>query len=214
MLKEQIAFKYYKPIFYFILNVISVIALGVCCYFSLSYLAFPQAVGVIFIGFIFWTIVLFFGEKKLYDLKCVFVFYNNEFSISSIFINRTILYSDILSITREYYEEQKSMGIVSYTQLNPRQFRISLRDRSEISFRIAKKEEQKYLKAIGKLERKIYKKNRLGIYLTSSLETDEAILKQRDEQFKNEKPNCNYSLEKAINKLVIRSDIKLNDLTI
>ncbi len=213
MIRNEIHFKYYDPKIYYAIDIVSLVALVGSIYYFLENLDFPTAIMYIFIAFGIFCLILYMAEKLFKDLNGSFIIDKSSFEISTTFNKKFIPFSSLASISKEYYDEKIHLGVVSATQANPGLYRITLRNAENYTFKIAKREEQTYINSIKKLERKIFKTNRFGVYLTANLEKDPAVLKQRNEQFEAEKPLANFSLEIAINELLKSSGLALNDLT-
>ena len=125
-----------------------------------------------------------------------------------------IAYHDIASVTREFYSEEKSILNIGYTQANPNQYVISLKNGRRHVLRVAGAEEKAYAKAIQALNKRIYGTGSLGVKLTSSLDSDPESLALKDTLFEQEKPEPGFSLVAAINALLQHCGLPLCDTTL
>jgi hypothetical protein len=145
------------------------------------------------------------------DLTGKFTFENTGFTISSLNINTIIEYTDIFKIQKEYYEGINEIG---HSQYNPGKYSIILKDGKEYTFYVSRHEEQEYWKKIRKLNKKIYGINALGVHFNTKKFREKINNSDKDKEYEEKRPNCNYSLEKAINILLNKTGIELIDLTI
>ncbi|WP_354355330.1 hypothetical protein [Pedobacter sp. UYP30] len=161
-------------------------------------------------SFLIMMFTLYFSEKHLTDLRGRFTFSEHRFEISSQFINQIITHNSIESISRQHYDIVFLLG----TRAIPSQFRIVCADGENIVFRIARSEEKRYMTSVKKISREIYKTNRLGVHFASKFKKELSTVNEKDKLFDKIKPVPHYSLEKAINLLLEKTNLILGDFTI
>ena len=131
-----------------------------------------------------------------------------------IFDNTTINYDDVTLIAREVYDQSSSVWGISYTTPNPNQYIILLKNSKKLIFQVSSKEEKEFSEKINKLNKKIYKSNFLGVGLANkykNMSNEEA--EDKEKQYQEEFPQSTYSLEKAINFVIKKSNILYEDRT-
>ena len=147
-----------------------------------------------------------FSHHKFFDVKASFVFEDGEVLIAG----KPVNYTQIGGVTRTVYERTTIWGI---SRPNPNQYNIELKNGQIIKFRVAHSEEDAYQRKLDALQNKIYHTNSLGFGLTSTAIRNSANNRQKDIQFAKERPVRDFSLEKAIEVLLAKCGLELNDLT-
>ena len=147
-----------------------------------------------------------FKHHKIFDIKTSFVFGDKDVLIAGKHIN----YVEIHNIVRTFYERTTIWGL-SYP--NPNQYNIELKDGRNIRFRVAHSEEDAYQRELKAIQNKIYHTNSLGFGLTSTAKRNAVNNRQKDIQFAKERPVRDFSLERAIEALLVKCGLTLLDLT-
>ena len=149
-MEEKVRFKYYRPIFYIMINVIWVVILVLSAYFLLKNVIFPLAIEILLGVCVLWIVFEYCIGNKLKDLSGLFVFHSDNFDIKAFQIKENIYFTDIVEIRKEYYE--KNIGAI-ISQYNAGKYIIQLKNNKKYKFCIANEEEKIYNKkrSIGTL---------------------------------------------------------------
>ena len=211
MVEKEITFKHFNPIIYEFFNITWIAVLALSAYFLLANIIFPKAVGMLLFICLFRILFNAVIGKRLRDLSGKFIYGNSDFSIISFYKNIHLYYSDIVEIKKEWYTKGTSFGGSRY---NAGQYSIFTKYGKRYIFRISEKEENNYLKKFGKLNKKIYKINSLGVHFNTKKLRERLNSEENEIKFDQEKPIIKYTLETAIEKLLEKSNMDLNDTTI
>lgn len=211
-MNNNLVFKYYKPTTYNIISAVIMLftagASGVLLYLIFNkYIAF-SFIEIIFLIFGLAFLLLRYAGKHFKDKKGSFTFKPDGVILAYENKNEFLLYNDIDGISRESYTLPVDLGVVSGTTTNGNQYNITTADGGIYIFRVAHIEEKAYMKAIRKLEKKIFNTPRL-IGLNTPSKYDNLSLKQREARFEREKPDTNYTLVKAIDILLQKTGLEL-----
>ena len=212
MNNQQIKFKYFEPSFKSkALAVASVLfAWGTCM--GILYFMYKQEQHYFFSVFILLISLMYLGFKyvtKLEDKTGMFTLMPDGAWFEHDNKKEFIHYDEIKEISREWYNQRVSYSF-SATQSNANEYRIYTSNKTYV-LHVARSEEKKYIKALKKLEKKIYKTRMVAF--TSSYKNAALTQKQKDAQWEKEKPNCNYSVIKVINILLQKTGLELIDNT-
>jgi hypothetical protein len=213
-MNEEVRFKYYKPIISIIANIVWVIIIASSAYFLLNNFEFPMAIKILLGIFSLMVLFGYFIGDNIKDLSGKFILRKDNFDILTSKKIEYIYYSDIVEIKREYYEKTISLVLTNASQYNPGKYTIRLKNGYEYNFCVSDKEEKMYCKKIKQLNKKIYELNALGVHFNTKKIRAWMSNKEKEEMFEREKPRANFSVENAIIKLLEKSGIELNDLTI
>jgi hypothetical protein len=218
---ETVEFKHFKPVIDRAVIIIMAVVI-VLFIFSMSHLDinnedFPIAVKRFFWMFALLAVLGLAGGRKFRDMSGKFIFGDNSFEIKSFMANTELYYSDIVEVRREVYEKTvESSWLIPHqlkgSQFNLNQYSIYTKSGKKYTFRVSENEERCYNKKIKKLLKKIYGMNSLGFHLNTK-KVNARFNEENDARFDREKPDTDYSLEKAIRKLLEKGNIELNDTT-
>ncbi len=180
------------------------IVLGIICmvYF------FKIGIAIVVCSVILNILQTIFSDSRK-NAKGIFIFHENSFSFRSGGKEKNINYEDIISITREFYDETVQTANITHTRPNGNQYRISSKGQNEIILRVAPQEEKSYCREMEKFNKKAYGINRFGFHLTSKMPDITAKMQSMEGQ----EPLPGYTLEKAISMLLQESKITLTDNT-
>lgn len=201
---NTIIFKYFRPIIAIFFDIFTTIIYIFAGILSIRYLDFAVAIGFILVGFLVLIYLKYSVVNRLKDLKGKFIFRISTFDIETIFGKTNILYSDIETLYKEFYDDIISTPIANITQSNPGQFRIVLKNGKSYKFRNAKSEEKANKKELGSIIKRLFHLKQID---------EKKNLNDKNEQLELEKAIRNYSLENAFVELSNHSSIKITDLT-
>ena len=210
MAEKAIMFKHFNPIIYEILNIVWIAVLALSAYFLLNNIIFPKAIGILLSLCLFRIVFDVVIGKKLRDLPGKFIYGNGDFNIISFYRNIRLYYSDIAEIKKEWYTKGAAFG----SRNNAGQYSIFTKHGAKYIFRISENEENEYSRKIGRLHKKIYKTNSLGVHFNTRKLRERLNSRENEIKFEQEKPVIKYTLETVIEKLLEKSNIGLNDTTI
>ena len=147
-----------------------------------------------------------FSHNKFFDIKTSFIFGDEGVVIAG----KPVKYTQIDGVTRTFYERAMILG---GSRPNPNQYNIELKDGCVIKFRVAHGEEDAYQRKLNALQNKIYRTNSLGFGLARTAARNAASNREKDIQFAKEMPVRDFTLERAIEVLMRKCGLELNDLT-